>query len=44
MAHRRLCKASAIFSILVLLFFSISVVSCDIQFTRGTAIDRKSVV
>ena len=37
MAHRRLCKASAIFSILVLLFVSISVVSCDIQFTRGTA-------
>lgn len=40
MAHRRLCKASAIFSILVLLFFSISVVSCDIQFTRGTAIQE----
>ncbi len=40
MAHRRLCKASAIFSILVLLFVSISVVSCDIQFTRGTAIQE----
>lgn len=40
MAHRRLCKASAIFSILVLLFVSISVVSCDIQFTEGTAIQE----
>lgn len=40
MAHRRSCKASAIFSILVLLFVSISVVSCDIQFTRGTAIQE----
>lgn len=40
MAHRRLCKASAFFSILVLLFVSISVVSCDIQFTRGTAIQE----
>lgn len=40
MAHRRLCKASAIFSILVLLFVSISGVSCDIQFTRGTAIQE----
>ena len=40
MAHRRLCKASAIFSILILLFVSISVVSCDIQFTRGTAIQE----
>lgn len=40
MAHRRLCKASAIFSILVFLFVSISVVSCDIQFTRGTAIQE----
>lgn len=40
MAHRRLCKASAILSILVLLFVSISVVSCDIQFTRGTAIQE----
>ncbi len=40
MAHRRLCKASAIFSILILLFVSISVVSCDIQFTEGTAIQE----
>lgn len=40
MAHRRLCKASSILSILVLLFVSISVVSCDIQFTRGTAIQE----
>lgn len=40
MAHRRSCKASAIFSILVLLFVSISVVSCDIQFTEGTAIQE----
>lgn len=40
MAHRRLCKASAFFSILVLLFVSISVVSCDIQFTEGTAIQE----
>lgn len=40
MAHRRLCKASAIFSILILLFVSISVVSCDIQFTGGTAIQE----
>lgn len=40
MAHRRLCKASAIFSILVLLFVSVSVVSCDIQFTEGTAIQE----
>lgn len=40
MAHRRLCKASLILSILILLFVSISVVSCDIQFTRGTAIQE----
>lgn len=40
MAHRRLCKASSILSILILLFVSISVVSCDIQFTRGTAIQE----
>ena len=40
MAHRRLCKASAFFSILVPLFVSISVVSCDIQFTEGTAIQE----
>ncbi len=40
MAHRRLCKASSILSILILLFVSISVVSCDIQFTEGTAIQE----
>ena len=40
MAHRRLRKASSILSILILLFVSISVVSCDIQFTRGTAIQE----